>query len=184
MADKYQLHATRTLIHSGFWAEKFIDMHFLDKRGNVSSKKTSKRVYPNSGRPDMYYFDDARLDTYGALHMRGGFIEVKSPASKVGSRFDYNQWRDEQRDWYHREAEPRGWTVWMFLVMGKRVNDKRYPLVAYLFPIHFIIDLEKMDTRKSLSYDRAANKLERYKLEWVGNSTWNIQEYHPFREQF
>ena len=182
MADKYQPHATRTLKTSGFWAEKFIDMHFVNKKGKVSSKKTKNKVYPTSGRPDMYYFKES---TDKETCLRGGFIEVKSPKGDNGSRFPYSEWREDQRNWYHREAVPRKWTIWMFLVMGNSIRDKKYPKKAFLFPVKHLIELEATEqSRKSLSYDRACRKLERYILDWHGNQTWFIQSDHPFREQF
>jgi hypothetical protein len=154
-------------------------MRFKNRTGEtVSQAEAATREYPLSGRPDMYYMMPG-----DGIISPGGFIEVKTGQGKHRQRFDYAQWRDDQRSWYQNYAKPMRISLWIFLVLGGRIGGLHYPRMACLFPAQMLEQLEATDSRKSLSYNHALECLTRFRLEWAGNKTWDIPLTHPFRTQ-
>jgi hypothetical protein len=166
MRDKWQEEATRTLRACGFVPIKLPDYHF-DSRG--------KKVYPNPGRPDTFFA--------GRGH-HGGFVEVKTGRGEHHQRFDFKEWREDQRTWYYQEALPYQASYWLFIVLGERVNGKEYPRIAMLITAERLLQIEQQANKKSLSYEEAVN-LDggHWLLTWAGDNIWDVPAKHPFAKK-
>jgi hypothetical protein len=184
MADKWQPEASATFSKlqktKHIWAEKFLDVQFSDEHGNVTHHKKAKaRVYPKEGRPDMIY-----MGIGNGLWTPGGFVEVKSAQGDKGQRFDFNEWREDQRKWYYDYSQPMKLQLWFWLCMGHVINRDPYPRITMLFPVQILIELEQNANRKSLPYSEAVSELAIYQLKWLGGGKWDIPQTHPFWKQF
>ena len=147
--------------------------------------KCGHMIVPSRGRPDYL----CCLGTYGFA------IEVK--ASELS--FPFSAFKEKQRRWAEWwTSELRG-HYYLWLCMGKRVNDKEFPRRTWLIPLGYFLTVEKDITQyqKSIPYRAvkghmkvlqahhldAVHLLAPYELEWQGKGVWLPTEKHPIRSR-
>lgn len=160
MRDRYSHEVARTLWQYGFY-KKHQDAGYR----NRMTKEMAKQEDP--GLADGYF-----------MGITGGPVRAFVETKTGGDRFEFDRWTEKQR-LFAVACEFSMIPYWLFLFMGDRIGGRRHPRVAFLVTAEDMAEtIWAAGDRKSLSYETALTRFSC--LNWLGNSTWEIPEGHPF----
>lgn len=165
--DKWQTEITRSLSAWGLDAIKHND------------------YMVGAGGKGFFPANPGEFDVHWSYNGSSGYIEVKTGQGKHRQRFAFAQFDKAKRDWYERTAIAHSVPTWWTIVLGNRINGKKYPRINLFVPTELILQIEKEfeGQRKSIPYEYAVSDLSDWLLEW-DNGTWALPKAHMFRKQY